>query len=105
MTIFKYFEEVENRSPSAFFENSFAYYLNDAMKNKMEATEFLNVKHESELSLTFQNSSDRSLYLAIFDLSSSWQIDSFICSSDEGEFVIVPLKNDQLGHSGKTEIK
>lgn len=75
LATFKYFEGMENRSPSAFFENPFAYYLSDAVGNKMEATGFLDVKHESELSLKFQNSSDRPLYLAIFDLGPSWQVD------------------------------
>ena len=104
LTTFKYFERIENRNPNAFFENSFAYHFSDAVENEMKMTEFLNVRHEFELSLTFQNLSDRTLYLAIFELNLSWQIESFIRNSDESEFKIMPPKNDSENND-KTEIK
>lgn len=111
LATFKYFEGIENRSPSASFENSFELYLGDAVGSNMEVAGILDVKHESELSLTFRNLSDIPLYLAIFDLGPLWQIDSLLCSSGGGDFKVVPPKHDGKGdsgkaeHSGKTEIR
>lgn len=105
LIIFKYFEKIENRNSNAFFENSFAYYFNDANENKMKTTKFLNVKHEFTLNLTFQNLSDRTLYLIIFGLNSSWQIDFFACNFEKNEFMTMLSKNDKFEHNDKTKIK
>lgn len=105
LATFKYFEGIENRSPSASFEKSFTLNLSDAVGSNLETAGFLDVTHESELSLTFQNESDMTLYLALFDLGPSWQIDSLLCSSGGGDFIVVPPKNDGEGYNGKVEIR
>lgn len=105
LTIFKYFEKIENRNSNAFFKNSFVYYFNNANENKMKTTKFLNVKHKFTLNLTFQNLNDKTLYLIIFDLNLSWQIDFFVCNFDENEFVTISSKKDKLKHNDKTEMK
>lgn len=73
--------------------------------SNIEAAGTLDVKHESEMCMTFRNLSKRPFYLAMFDLGPSWQINSLLCSSGGGEFMVVPPKNDIKGLSDRAEIR
>lgn len=88
LATFKYFEGIENRSPSASFDNLFELDLSYAVGSNIEAAGFLDVKHESEMCLTFRNLSKRRFYSAMFDLGPSWQINSLLCSSCGGDFMV-----------------
>jgi hypothetical protein len=79
LATFKYFEAFENRMPSLFFEDSFTIHLSDATRNDLGTAGFLDVKHQDVLNLTVENKGTEPLYLAIFDLGPSWQIDNLLC--------------------------
>jgi hypothetical protein len=103
LAAFKYFEGIENRISKAPFEHSFTIHLSDAIGHDLEAAGFLNVNEDDVLSLTVKNLSDKPLYLAIFDLGPSWQIDNLLCQLGGCGFEVVPPKNER--YSGKKEIK
>jgi len=103
LAAFKYFEGIENRISKASFEHSFTMHLSDAIGHDLEAAGSLDVNDDDVLTLTVENLSEKPLYLAIFDLGPSWQIDNLLCQLGGCGFEVVPPKNER--HSGKKEIK
>lgn len=104
LATFKYVEGIENRIPKVSFEQSFTIHLRDAVGNDVEAGGFLDINHGGELGLTVQNLGEKPLCLAVFDLGPSWQIDDLLSESGDGDFMVVPPKNDEKAHTGKIEI-
>lgn len=105
LATFKYIEGIINRIPQSSFEHSFEVHLNAGLGNDLKSEGFLEVKHDDFLTLTVQNLSKKSLYLTIFDLGPSWQIESLLCNSGGGDFKVVLPKNDMERHTGKETIK
>jgi hypothetical protein len=105
LATFKYIEGIENRIPTASFEDSFRIHFSDGTGNNLGAAGLLDVKHEDQLSLTVQNFSGKPLYVALFNLGPSWQIASLTCEDGGGDYRVVPPKDDTRSHSGKTEIR
>ncbi|KAA6413074.1 MAG: hypothetical protein FRX48_02818 [Lasallia pustulata] len=104
LATFKYVEGMENRIPKVSFEESFTIYLRDAVGNELEAGGFLDINHGGKMGLTLQNLGEKPLYLAVFDLGPSWQIEDLLSESGDGDFMVVPPKNDEKAHTGKIEI-
>lgn len=78
LATFKYIEGIENRIPTAVFEDSFRIHFSDGTGNDLGAAGLVDVNHEDELSLTVQNLSDKPLYVALFNLGPSWQVASLM---------------------------
>jgi hypothetical protein len=95
-----YVEGIENQVPQASFEQSFS--LSNAVGRDLEAAGFPDVNYEDALALTIQNFNNKPLYLAIFDLDPSGQIDSLLCKSG-GDLKVVRPKNE--GYSSREEIE
>ena len=104
MATFKYVEGIENRFHKAPFEQSFTVHLRDEVGNVLEEGGGLEVKDGAKVNMTVQNFSKQPLYLALFDLGPSWQIDDLICGSGEGDSLVLPPKNEEAKHTGKKEI-
>jgi hypothetical protein len=83
LATFKYIEGVENRIPNTSFQDSFRIHLSGGIGDDLGAG-LLDVSHEGELSLMVQNANDKPLYLYIYDLGPSWQIESLICENGGG---------------------
>jgi hypothetical protein len=92
---FKYIEGIENRIPHTSFQDSFRIHMNGGIGDDLGAG-LLDVNHEGELSLIVQNTNDKPLYLYIYDLGPSWQIDSVICDDGGGDFKVVPPKKEEI---------
>ena len=105
LATFKYIEGIENRIPTAIFEDSFRIHFSDGTGHDLGAAGLVDVNHEDELSLTIQNLSDKPLYVALFNLGPSWQVASLICENGGGDYRVVPPKDDTRRHSGTTEIR
>ena len=104
ITTFKYVEGIENRVLEAPFEQSFTVHLRDAAGSGLENWGALEVKDGARVSMTVENFSKQPLYLALFDLGPSWQIDDLVCGSGEGDSLVLPPKNEEAKHTGKKEI-
>jgi hypothetical protein len=101
LAAFKYFEGIENRIPKQSLETSIELHLNDEAGRDLGEPAVVDIKHGDLLSLTVENLSQQPLYLAIFDLGPSWQVDSLLSQSGGGGFVVLP-KNE--GSSDKKKI-
>ncbi|RYP16784.1 hypothetical protein DL767_010131 [Monosporascus sp. MG133] len=99
LATFKYFEGVENRSPSAFFEGSFSLLPDRATG----MSGYFEVGHGDAWGFAVENSSDRPLYIAIFNFTPSWQVVNLVSQAGEGDFMVVPPKED--GNNGRQEIR
>ncbi|RYP45912.1 hypothetical protein DL769_011426 [Monosporascus sp. CRB-8-3] len=94
LATFKYFEGVENRSPSASFESSFSLCPDCAAGTSGN----FNVKHGNTWGFTVENFSDKPLYMAIFNFTPSWQILNLVSHSGGGDFLVVPPKEEEEGN-------
>jgi hypothetical protein len=85
---FKYFEGVENRKPCEIFQTSFflTSSLSPANSNRID------VEHGAIWNLTMKNTSDKPLYMAVFNFRPSWEMTSLTSGSGEGDFCVVPSK-------------
>ena len=81
---FKRFEQITNRLPDPAFEQSF----NISLSPELGPTGTHQVVHGQELHFEIQNTSDKSLYVTLFDLRPSGQILNLMLESGI-EFVIV----------------
>jgi Caspase domain len=104
LAAFKYIEGIENRIPTTSFEESFRIHLSDGIGSDLEAAGLLDVKHNDRLSLKVQNNSDKPLYLYIYDLGPSWQIDGLICNDGGGDYKVVLPKNEMKGNTGQEKM-
>jgi hypothetical protein len=90
LTTFKYFEEVDNRTPNPHFEQSFSLLpTGDAGE-----TGIFHVKHGDAWSFTLKNNSDKPLYLAIFNFTPLWQIVNLMSLSRGGDFLVILPKDE-----------
>jgi hypothetical protein len=88
LATFKYFEGVENRSPSATFEMSFSLTPNPASG---ESGTF-EVKHGGTWEFTVENVSDKPLYMAIFNFTPCWGVINLVSANGGGDYRVVPQK-------------
>jgi hypothetical protein len=95
LATFKYIEGIENRIPNTSFQNSFRIHINGGIGDDLGAG-LLDVNHEGELSLTVRNTNDKPLYLYIYDLGPSWQIDSLICDNGGGDYKVMHPKKEEI---------
>jgi hypothetical protein len=88
LATFKYFEGVENRLPSIIFERRFLLYPNSASG---ESGAF-DVKHGGTWSFTVENTSDKPLYMALFNFTPLWGILNLVSANGGGEYWILSQK-------------
>jgi hypothetical protein len=100
---FKYFESIENRLSSPLFEQSFTIHLSDKTGKGFETKGALSLGEDEELCLTIENHCRDTLYLYIFDLGPSWQIDNLLSQLGGGGFKVVPPKGEVC--TGREEVK
>lgn len=92
LATFKYFEAVDNRTPSPHFEQLFSLLpTGDAGE-----TGIFDVKHGDIWSFTLKNNSDKPLYLAIFNFIPSWQIVNLMSLAGGGDFLVILPKDEEL---------
>lgn len=101
---FKYIEGIENQVPKKSFEQSLRICLRDSVGNNVRTGGVLDVHDGDKVVLTVQNLGNQPLYMALFDLGQSWQIDDLISGSGEGDSIVVPPRNDKTKHPGTREI-
>jgi hypothetical protein len=104
LAAFKYIEGIENRIPTTSFEDSFKIRLSDGTGSDLEVAGLLDVKHNDELNFTIQNTNDKPLYLHIYNLGPSWQINGLIPNDGGGDYKVVLPKNNMNGHTGEKKI-
>jgi Caspase domain len=90
LATFKYLEGLENRLPNATFQRSFVLESNSAIGTSGVS----NVKHRGIWSCTIENTSDRPLYLAIFNFNPSWEIVNLVSNSGGDDYVVIPPKGE-----------
>jgi len=90
LAAFKYVERIENRIPNVGFEHSFEIQLEPQVGD----SRFLDVNDEDKVRLTVKNFASKPLYLAIFDLGPSWQIDSLLGQRGGADFRAIPQKGE-----------
>ncbi|OJJ84360.1 uncharacterized protein ASPGLDRAFT_327653 [Aspergillus glaucus CBS 516.65] len=100
LATFKYIEAIENRTPSSDFEESFEICLKSETGKDFGPIGIFEVNNEDTLSLSIQNFGTKALYVSIFDMGPSWQVDSLTSEDGGGDYVVVPPKNDTNGHAG-----
>jgi hypothetical protein len=98
---FKQIEAIENRIPTPSFEESFSVELSHSSGETSDTTGVLEVKHNDHIELMVRNNSDKPLYLHIYDMGPSWQIENLLY----GEYEVVLPKNDKKGFSGESKKK
>lgn len=86
---FKYFEGVQNRTPNAAFEKSFACNVSPTF----ERDGMVRVKDEGIVMLTVENLGDKPLYMTVFDMGPSWQIDNLLSQSGSGDYKVILPKS------------
>ncbi|PQE12955.1 caspase domain-containing protein [Rutstroemia sp. NJR-2017a BBW] len=99
LTTYKYFEAVENQTPSPSFKGS--YSLLPLSGTGTSGT--FDVKHGGTWGFTAENFSDQPLYLAIFNFTPSWQVSNLVSHSGGGDFLVVQPKSKD--NDGKEEIR
>jgi hypothetical protein len=98
LATYKYFEGVDNRLPSTIFKTSLLIVPNCAAG----ASGYFSVRHGSTWGFTVENTSDKPLYMAIFNFTSSWEISNLISSSGGNNYLVILPRTE--GESGKEEI-
>ena len=71
---FKYIQAMENLTPVAAFEQSFAMHIKGPEGQNTQAGDVLLVGHRDKIKLNIENLSDMPLYIAILDLRPEWQV-------------------------------
>jgi len=99
LATFKFFEGLENRLPKTSFHRSFSLTPNFAT----EASGTFEVNHGRNWEFTIENSSDKPLYMTIFNLSSSWSIVNLVSVSGGDDYLVVPSKRGE--NNGKKVAK
>ncbi|KUJ10000.1 uncharacterized protein LY89DRAFT_267866 [Mollisia scopiformis] len=100
---FKYFANIDNRLPSIPFERSFKVRLHDKAGKELGLQGLIEVGEDDELCLTIENLSDDTIYLSVFDLGPSWQIDNLLSQLGGGGFKVLPPKGEVC--TGREEVK
>lgn len=91
LATFKYFEGVDNRTPSPSFAGSFCVLPT----KPAGGSGVFNVKHGDEWSFTAENFGDCPLYLAIFNFTPSWKIVDLVSQSGEGDFRVIQPRDKE----------
>lgn len=100
---FKYFASIENRIPSILFEESFTICIRNKIGKELGTQGIINVGEDDELCLTIQNFGTDTIYLSVFDLGPSWQIDNLLSQLGGGGFKVVPPRGGVC--TGYEEVK
>jgi hypothetical protein len=101
---FKYFASILNRLPSTNFEKSFKLRIQDKSGKELGTEGVINVGEDDELCLTIENKSPHeTIYLSVFDLGPSWQIDNLLSQLGGGGFKVVPPKGGVC--TGREEVR
>ena len=98
LAMFKYFEGIENRTPSQPFEDSFS--LSPAYDAGL--SNGFNIRHGEEWHFTIENFGSRPLYMVVFNLDPLWKASNLISNVREGDFMVILPKE---GNNGKKEIR
>ncbi|CAF9942049.1 hypothetical protein IMSHALPRED_003172 [Imshaugia aleurites] len=85
---FKYIEAIENRIPNPSFENSFNLEI-IGPKGEDERG-ILSIVDGAKFRITLKNNGQYTLYLHLYDLGPSWQIEDLILDGDAGDYLVVP---------------
>ena len=99
LATYKYFEGVENRTPSPSFESSFSLLP----LSGTGAFGTFDVKDGETWGFTVKNLGNKPLYLAIFNFTPSWQVVNLVSHSGGGDFLVVQPKNEE--NDSKEEIR
>ncbi|EFQ96675.1 hypothetical protein MGYG_08598 [Nannizzia gypsea CBS 118893] len=92
LAAFKYFEGIENHNVNTAFTQSFSLdLLNTASENVSSRAQ---VKHKDQLTLRINNFSDIPLYIAIFAMGPSWDIQNLLQQSGM-EYIVVQPKGSK----------
>jgi hypothetical protein len=100
---FKYFTSIDNRVPSTPFKQSFPVRPQDKAGRDLGTQGVIDVGEDEELCLTIENLGSDTIYLSVFDLGPSWQIDNLLSQLGGGGFKVVPLKGEVC--TGCEEVK
>jgi tetratricopeptide (TPR) repeat protein len=101
LAMYKYFEGVENRTPSPSFESSFSLLP----LSGTGAFGIFDVKHGETWGFTVKNLGNKPLFLAIFNLTPSWQIVNLVSHSGRGDFLVVQPKNEENGSNREIRLQ
>jgi hypothetical protein len=99
LATYKYFEGVENRTPSPSFESLFSLLP----LSGTGASGTFDIKHSGTWGFTVENFSDKPLYLAIFNFTPSWQVVNLVSHSGGGPVLVVQPKTKE--NNSKEEIR
>ncbi|KAF2844810.1 hypothetical protein T440DRAFT_547062 [Plenodomus tracheiphilus IPT5] len=93
----KYFEGVENRTPSPDFLSAFSIEskLKPGDSNKIQ------VNHGGKWSLSLKNRSSKQLYVGIFNFRPSWEVKALTASTG---FIVLPPRKDNVDGSRQLSI-
>lgn len=101
---FKYIEGIENQASKQSFEQLLKVCLSDTVGNDLQSGGVLDVKDGDKVVLTVQNLGKQPLYMALFNLGPSWQVNDLVSGSGGGDSIVVPPRNDKTKHTGKREM-
>ena len=93
---FKQIEAIKNTLSDGSCDKLVEIQLSTSSGETYDKKDVLEVKHGEELLLVVQNKGDRPLYLHIYDLKPSWQIQNIL----KGEYVTLLPKNPRGSFSG-----
>ncbi|KAH8689814.1 caspase domain-containing protein [Talaromyces proteolyticus] len=103
LTRFKQIQGLENEVPMPSFTSSFQVQVtssfSDADADSLTGT--VTVLDNGILQLTVQNNSEHCLYVHVYDMGPSWQVENLM----RAEYLTLPPKNDSIGLSGRMSKK
>ncbi|KAF5644907.1 hypothetical protein F52700_2388 [Fusarium sp. NRRL 52700] len=86
LTTFKFFEGIENQHPRHAFEKTFSL---EVTGSELGADGRYHIPHGKSWDLKLTNNGKTPLYLTIFNLRPSWEVQNMLTEADGGEFFVI----------------
>ncbi|KIW19095.1 hypothetical protein PV08_03387 [Exophiala spinifera] len=96
---FKHVKSIVNQSPSANFKKSLSIRLTAPSDKDIDPTEMAEVRDGDRLVLEVKNLTSSALFLYIYHLDSSWQIQNIV----GGAYMTIPAQDSDKNHLGVTQ--
>lgn len=101
LTRFKQIQGLENEVPMPSFSSSFQIQVTSSFSDADGLTEAITVVDNGILLLKVQNNSEHCLYVHVYDMGPSWQVENLM----KAEYLSLPPKNEPNGLSGRISKK
>ena len=101
---FKFVEALENRLVASWLETAFTVNLFDSQQHSLDASGVIKVRANEAINFIFHNHSSRPLYLTVYDLTPSWQIQGILSSAGGPDYWVIQPKDTAKSHTGQKNI-